>query len=361
MRVLTTLPQADLNDAAAAARAAEGAGFDGFITMENRHDPFLALAVAAIATERIELATGIAIAFARSPMSVANIAWDLQRASAGRFVVGLGSQVRAHNERRFSVPWSPPAPRLVEYCEALRAIWRCWRGEEKLDFQGEHYTFTLMTPNFVPPPTGTPMPAVTLAAVGPAMLRVAGRVADGVRLHPFCTRKYFEDTILPRIEAGLVESPLARADFEISGGGFIATGPDEATVAERREWVRYRVAFYGSTKAYWPVLAAHGLEDLGAKLLAHSRAGTWDEMATEITDDILDLFCAAAPHESIAAAVDARFSGLSDALNASVSTDMPSDLPPDVIQDIQRLPRIFKGFDTDKWSTSGASVNLAGS
>ena len=359
MRVLATLPQADLNEVTAAARAAEAAGFDGFITMENRHDPFLALAVAALATERIELATGIAIAFARSPMSVANIAWDLQRASSGRFVVGLGSQVRAHNERRFSVPWSPPAPRLAEYTQALRAIWRCWRGEGRLDFKGEHYEFTLMTPNFAPEDTGVPMAPVTLAAVGPAMLKVAGRVADGVRLHPFCTAKYFERTILPRIAAGLAESPLSRADFEISGGGFIATGPDEATVAERREWVRYRVAFHGSTKAYWPVLAAHGLEDLGEKLLAHSRAGTWEEMAAEVPDDVLDLFCAAAPHDGIAQVVGERYSGLSDALNASISTDKPSDLPPGVIQDIQRLPRAFQGFDTAKWSNAGG-VDAAG-
>ncbi|HET6947333.1 MAG TPA: LLM class flavin-dependent oxidoreductase, partial [bacterium] len=172
MRILTTLPQDDLNDVPAAARAAEAAGYDGLVTMENRNEPFLALGVAAVSTSGIGLATGIAIAFSRSPMAVANASWDLQVASRGRFVLGLGPQVRAHNEKRFSVPWSAPAPRMREYAEALRAIWRCWEKGEPLAYRGQHYTFTLMTPNFTPQSTGQPMVPVTLAAVGPAMLRV---------------------------------------------------------------------------------------------------------------------------------------------------------------------------------------------
>ena len=170
--------------------------------MENQHDPFLPLAIAATATERVELLTGIAIAFARSPMSAANIGWDLQVASRGRFVMGIGSQVKGHNQRRFSVPWSAPAPRMREYVEALRAIWRCWKYGEKLDYQGEHYTFTLMTPNFVPEHADYPLPPITMAGVGPAMLRVAGEVCDGVRLHPFCTRKYMETVVVKRLGEG---------------------------------------------------------------------------------------------------------------------------------------------------------------
>ena len=346
MRVLTTIPQDNLRKVPEAARAVEASGYTGIISMENRHDPFLPLAVAATVTERVELCTAVAIAFSRSPMVVANIGWDLNEASGGRFVLGLGSQVKAHNERRFSVPWSPPAPRLREYVEALRAIWRCWAEGEKLSFEGRHYRFTLMTPNFVPESTGQRLPPITLAAVGPAMLRVAGEVADGVRLHPFCTRKYMETVVLPELQAGWKRSGRRRESFEITGGGFIATGPDEAAVAKVREWVRYRVAFYGSTPAYFPVLEAHGLQDLGQELNRMSREGRWDEMAARIPDDVLDLFAAVGTHEEIAARIEERFGGLSDSIYASMSSEMPSDLPPDVVAEIERVPVTFTGYRT---------------
>ena len=180
MRVFGTLPQDDLRQVRATARAIEAEGYDGVVAMENKHDPFLALAVAGTATERIELHTGVAIAFARTPMAVANVGWDLTGATGGRFVIGLGSQVRAHNERRFSVPWTPPAPRMREYVQVLRAIWRCWKTGEKPAFEGQHYRFTLMTPNFAPEPIEAPPPAVMIAAVGPAMLKVAAEECDGV-------------------------------------------------------------------------------------------------------------------------------------------------------------------------------------
>ncbi len=246
MRVLTPLPQDDLVDVPAAARAAEAAGYDGVVTMENRNEPFLALGVAAVATSRVELHTGIAIAFARSPMAVANAAWDLQTASRGRFVLGLGSQIRAHNENRFSVPWSAPAPRLREYVEALRAIWRAWQTGAKLDYRGQHYHFTLMTPNFTPRSTGQPMVPVTIAAVGPAMLRLAGEVCDGVRLHPFCTRRYVDEVVLPQLQAGMARSGRSREHFEISGGGFVATGAGRTC--------RWRAWSSGSARA-WPSTA----------------------------------------------------------------------------------------------------------
>ena len=210
MRVMTTIPQHDLRLVPDRVRAIEAAGYDGIVTMENRHDPFMPLAVAATQSERLQLATGIAIAFARSPMSVANLGWDLQAASGGRFVVGIGSQVKGHNVRRFSVEWSPPAPRMREYVQALRAIWRCWKTGEALDYQGQHYRFTLMTPNFRPEPIDVGPPPVTIAAVGPAMLRVAGEECDGVRLHPFCTRKYLEQVVLPRLQQALRRSGRAR-------------------------------------------------------------------------------------------------------------------------------------------------------
>src|SRR5580704_262012 len=215
MRVLTALPQDDLRLVADAARAAEAAGYDGVLTMENSHDPFLAHAVAAVATERVELGTSVAIAFPRSPMVTANLCWDLQIASRGRFVLGIGPQIRPHNERRFSVKWSPPVPRLREYVQALRAIWTCWEKGERLRFEGAHYTFTLMTPHFVPASIGMKMVPITLAAVGPHSLRLAGEVADGVRLHSFCTRRYLAEEIVPRVNEGMTRTERKRKHFEI--------------------------------------------------------------------------------------------------------------------------------------------------
>lgn len=347
MRVLNTIPQDNLRKVPAAARAVEAAGYTAITTNENKHDPFLPLAVAALETERVELATSVAISFPRSPMIAANLSWDIHEASGGRFVLGLGTQIRAHNEKRFSMPWSAPAPRMREYVNAIRAIWRAWKFGEKLDFRGEHYRFTLMTPYFVPEGSGLPLPAITLAAVGPNMLRVAGEVADGVRLHPFCTRRYLEDTILPKLAEGWARSGRSREHFEIAGGGFVATGPDRESVARLAEWVRYRIAFYGSTPAYWPVLEAHGLDDLGRKLNAMTKEGKWDALAGEITDEVLDLFAVVGTYDEIAGLVEKRYGGLVDSIYAATNSDRPSDMPPGLIQDIVRIPQVFAGFRTE--------------
>ena len=190
MKVNTSIPADDLNAVGAAARNAQKSGFSGISTQENRQDPFLPLAVAASQTELLEIRTSIAIAFARSPMVAANLSWDLHRASGGRFTLGLGSQVKGHNVRRFSVPWSAPAPRMREYVQSIRAIWDCWQNGTKLDYQGEHYQFSLMTPNFTPEPLEGDLPKLQIAAVGPVMMRVAAEECDGVMLHAFCTRPY---------------------------------------------------------------------------------------------------------------------------------------------------------------------------
>ena len=346
MRILTTLPQNDLNAVPAATAEAEAAGFDGALTMENRHEPFLALAVAACASKRLELGTAVAIAFPRSPMVVANACWDLQNASRGRFVLGIGPQIRPHNEKRFSVSWSAPVPRLREYVQALRAIWRCWETGERLRFEGRHYTFTLMTPNFTPESTGQRMVPITIAAVGERSLRLAGEVADGVRLHGFCTRRYLEEVCMPRIAEGMARTGRKRGSFEVTGGGFIATGATDEEVAKAVEWVRYRVAFYGSTPGYWPVLDLHGLGDLGRKLNRMTKEGAWNRIAAEIDDDTLRLFAAVGRHDELAAAVEQRFGGAADAVYSSLSMDMRPVLPPDLIQDIRRLPTAFEGYAT---------------
>ena len=278
MRLVTSISSSDLNSVAEVSGRIEAAGFDGVSTQDNRHDPFLPLAIAATSTSRLQLSTSVAIAFPRSPMVVAITAWDLQKASGGRFTLGLGSQVRGHNVRRFSLPWSPPAPRMREYVQSLRAIWDCWVTGGPLDFQGEHYQFSLMTPNFRPEPLVCDPPKIHISAVGPVMLRVAAEVCDGVMLHPFCTRDYLENRIMPRLSKGLEQSGRRRQDFEISGGGFVATGKDDEEVQRKFEWVRMRIGFYGSTPAYWPVFEQHDLGDLGKKLNALSRQGRWEEM-----------------------------------------------------------------------------------
>ena len=344
MRVTTTIPQNDLCQVPKAVQAIEAKGYDGVVTLENRHDPFMPLGVAAINSERLQLSTGIAIAFARSPMVVANIGWDLQAASKGRFVLGIGSQVKGHNERRFSAPWSPPAPRLREYAQALRAIWNNWKTGEPLNFEGKHYRFTLMTPNFTPEPMDSPPPPITVAAVGPAMMKVAGQEYGGARLHPFCSRKYLENIIVPRLEAAMKSVGRKRENFEITGGGFIATGSNDEAVSKAIEWVRMRIGFYGSTRAYWPVLEQHDMLDLGEKLNHMSKTNQWGKMTGEISDDLVHLFAAVGRHDEIANAIAKRFGGLSDSISDSASSEMRGSLPTEIIQDIQRIPSKFQNY-----------------
>jgi probable F420-dependent oxidoreductase len=348
MRVFTMMPMRQWRDAGPFAAAAEAAGFDAVMTVELNHDVFTPLAFAALATERIELTPSIAVAFPRSPTVMASQAWDLQENSNGRFVLGLGSQVRGHNERRFGIAWSPPAPRLRDYVRALRAVWHCWETGENLDYRGEHYKLTLMTPDFSPEPTGLPMVPVTIAAVGEAMLQVAGEVCDGVRLHPLCSRRYLEQVALPRMAEGMRRSGRSRANFDVFGGGFVATGPDEETVAEAIERVRQRVAFYGSTRNYLPILSLHGLDDLGLKLHAMSIAGRWNEMAGEVSDEVVHIFAACGIYPEIAKAIEMRFGGLADSIEVSFPADTPAGLQRELLADIRRIPHAFAGFDT-RW------------
>jgi len=226
---------------------------------------------------------------------------------------------------------------------ALRAIGRRWKPGGKHGDEGRHSRFPLLTPGCAPEPLGARAPAVTIAAVGPAMLKVAAEECDGVKLHGFCTRKYLAEAVMPRLAEGLEKAGRRRENFEIAGGGFLATGPDNANVARAFEWVRERVAFYGSTPAYWPVFALHGLEDLGHKLHAMTREGKWSEMAAEVPDDVAHLFAAVGPYDQIVAAITERFGGLTDTLNARANAALPGHLPRDLIQDIRRVPHAFTG------------------
>lgn len=344
MRVSMSLPSHDWRACGPAARQAEEDGFDSVQTNEIKHDPFAPLAFAALATECVQLVTSVAIAFPRSPMIVANQAWDLHAHSRGRFVVGLGSQVKPHNERRFSVPWVAPAARMGEYVEALHAIFRCWEHKERLQYQGKHYNFTLMTPEFAPPPQGLPLPPVAIAAVGPLMLRTAARVADSVRLHSFATREYLERVVRPLLAEELAKHGRSFDHFEITGGGFVATGPDAEAVRAEAEKARYRVAFYGSTPAYRGVFDLHGVSDLGMKLTDMSKSGQWDRMAAEVPDDVLDLFVARATYDDLPAAIEKRFGGVVDTVTIDFAAGTPASTRRDVIAAIHKIPSCFKGF-----------------
>jgi len=346
MRVSTVMPVADWHAIPAAAAQAEADGYDAVQSNELKHDPFIPLAFAALATKRVELATSVAISFPRSPMIVANLAYDLHRHSKGRYTVGLGTQVKPHIERRFSSVWSHPAARMAEYVQSLRAIFRCWEKGEKLKFEGEHYRFTLMTPEFSPPPTGLPLPPIAIAAVGPYMLKTAARHCDSVRLHGFATREYLEKVVNPLLETELRAAGKSWGNFEVTGGGFIATGPNEAEVKKQLEKLRYRVAFYGSTPAYFGVFEQHGLNDLGPKLREATREGAWDKMAAMIPDDVLDLFVASGTYDEIAGAIAKRFGGIVDTVTVEFLPGDSAETRQRVIKSIQAIPGRFKGFKT---------------
>jgi probable F420-dependent oxidoreductase len=344
MRVICHIPNDDLRAAETAARAAEAAGFGGLVALENAHEPFMPLALAALATSRIQIGSGVAIAFPRSPTITAHAAWDLQQASKGRFYLGLGPQVKGHNERRYGITWTPPAPRMRDYIGAVRAIWRAWETQTPLDYQSEHYTLTLMTPNFSPKPLGLPRIPVAIAAVGPAMQRMAGAVCDGIRLHPFNTKRYLEENSLANIRAGLERAGRPREQIEVVAGAFIATGKDQAAVAKMREYIRFRIAFYCSTRSYWAVLRLHGIEELGERLRPYPAENRWSEMAALIPDDVVELFATVGTHDEIAAKIAARYGGLVDAISMFVPTDTAPGPLKEVVQDIQRIPTPFLGY-----------------
>jgi probable F420-dependent oxidoreductase len=299
-------------DAGEAAKAQEDAGYDGLWTAETSHDPFLSIALAAEHTERVELGTAIVVAFARNPMDVAITANDLQLMSEGRFILGLGSQIRPHIEKRFSMPWSHPAPRMLEFILAMRAIWEAWHTGSKLDFRGRFYTHTLMTPFFNPGRSSYGPPKVFLAGVGPAMTEVAGEVGDGFLAHAFSTPRYVREVTIPALERGLAKAGKSRKDFEVTCPGFMVLGNSDTEIEAQAGPVRQQIAFYGSTPAYRPVLELHGWGDLQTELNVMSKRGEWVEMGKLINDDILSEFAIVGRPEDVPKQVEERYGGFAD-------------------------------------------------
>lgn len=289
MQIDGAILETDPGQSGAAAKALEARGFDGVLSFEGPHDPFLPLVLAARETERIELMTAIAVAFARNPMVCAYMANDLQLISRGRFILGLGTQIKPHIERRFSQPWSRPNARIREFVGAIRAIWACWNEGERLAFRGEFYTHTLMPPMLSPGPNPFGVPRIFLAGFGPAMVRVAGEVADGWIAHPLCSRDFLLSIAVPALETGLANAGRDRSTFEIACQTITMLGSTDEQIARARRNARAQIAFYGSTPAYRVMLDHHGWGDLQPQLHRLSKGGKWLEMMDLITDDMLDV------------------------------------------------------------------------
>jgi probable F420-dependent oxidoreductase len=288
----------------------EQSGYSGGWTIEGSNDPFLPHVIAAEHSSTLELGTAIAVAFARNPMTLAHTAWDLQGLSGGRFILGLGSQIKPHITKRFSMPWSQPAARMRELILAIRAIWETWLTGTRLQFRGEFYTHTLMTPFFSPSRADVEavgLPRIFLAGVGPAMTEVAGEVADGFICHPFTTERYLREVTLPALRRGREKVGRDLVGFEISGPSFVVTGTDDAEIAAAHEATRRQIAFYGSTPVYRAVLDLHGWGDLQGELNRLSKAGEWADMGALIDDNLLTTFAIVADPEDVAPRLGQRF------------------------------------------------------
>lgn len=312
MKLDSLLTARSLDEAIAIARTAEDMGFDGVWSMENQHDPFLSLAVSATTTTKLTLGTAIALSFPRSPMSLAYTAWDLQRASNGRFVLGLGTQVKGHNQRRYSVKWESPGPKLREIVLALRAIWDCWQNGTPLDFQGEFYQHTLMTPAFSPGKIDHPQIPIYIAGVNPYICRLAGELCDGFHAHPFHSAKFLRERVIPQIEEGARKSGRSRKDLVVSSSSFVIMGDTQKEMDSMREKVRMQIAFYASTRTYKPVLDVHGWGDVCLSLNAKAAKGEWQAMAKDVTDEMLDEYTVTGSPDEVPAMLKEKYDGLLD-------------------------------------------------
>ena len=334
MLVDAALTTTDLQAVPDAARGIEAAGYDGIYSFEGAHDGFFPLLLAAEHTERVQLTTAVVIAFARNPMTLAQSAYDLQLASRGRFNLGLGTQIRPHIEKRFSMQWSKPVERMRELVLAVRAIWARWHEGTKLDFHGDFYTHSLMTPFFDPGPNPFGVPRIFLGGVGPRMTEVAGEVADGFMIHPFSTERFMRETTMPALERGLLKSERSRSQLEIAFPAMVIVAESEEELAQGRDAMRPRLAFYGSTPAYKVVLDTHGWGDLQPELNRLSKAGDWATMASMITDEIVDTFVVSGNPDEIGPRLEERYGDIVQ----RVSFDTPDRLGG------ERVARVLEGL-----------------
>ena len=324
----------DITTVAEKARLLEDIGYDGLVCEETKDDPFIVLALAAQATTRLHLTTGVAIAFPRSPTVTAMTAWTLQKLSNGRFTLGLGTQVRAHIERRFGMKWSPAAPWISEYIAAIRAIWHAWQTGTQPKFEGQHYNINLMVPLFDPGPIAHPAIPIHLAAVNRIMSRVAGEHAEGLRPHPVCTPSYIENVMKPAIREGAARSNRTLDDFRIAMKPLVATAETEADLQPKIRDARARIAFYASTPAYFAAFAHLGLDDLANKCKLLSRAQQWEELARQINDDVLQQFAVIDTYDHIGRRLRDRFQNVVTDIEFSIAVN--NDREREILKDLAR-------------------------
>jgi len=327
MLIDSGLLSSDLRGVAARAKALEADGYDGLWTAEAGHDPFLACALAATSTERVSIGTNIAVAFPRSPLVHAQIAWDLQAASRGRFVLGLGTQVKGHNERRYSTPWSAPGPRLREMILLIRHIWDVWQTGAKPGFDGEYYRFSLMTPFFSPGPIDWPRIPIYIAGVNPYMCRLAGELCDGLQVHPFHSVEYLRSTVLPNVTRGLEKAGRAAGSVALATSVFAIMGDDADEIARARELARQQIAFYASTRAYRIVLETHGWGETADRLNERAAKGDWSGMAALVTDEMLGVYTVEGRYDDLPDLLHARYAGLLDRASFYALPSLPERDP----------------------------------
>ncbi len=332
----------DLDTIAADARRLEALGVDAVFVGETQHNPFLPLTLVAEHTRRLTLGTSVAIAFPRVPHVTANIAWDLSRYSGGRFVLGLGTQVKAHTERRFSVPWAPPGPRLRDYIACMRAIWDSWQHGTKPAYEGEFYRYRLTGPFFNPGPIAHPDIPVMISAANPFNARLAGEVCDGITIHPFATFRYIREALVPALHEGARAAGRDVTGLRVRGGGFVVTGRDAREVDEAREATRRQIAFYASTRSYAHVMKHHGWDDEAARLRQLATDAQWDEMPRVITDAMLDEFCVTGTWDELPSAMRARLSGVTTQLTLPLDAARPEDdgQLAEIIAALQTIPAL---------------------
>jgi len=330
MRIDAALLATDMKQVATRVRELEEAGFDGCFTFEGPHEPFMPLVLAA-EHSKLDVGTGLAVAFARTPMTIANLAHDLQHFSDGRFWLGLGSQIRPHIEARYSMPWSKPVTRMKEFVRALRAIFASWNRNETLDFRGDFYTHTLMPPIFNPGPAHGGAPPIYLGGVGPKMTEAAGEVADGMLLHPFHTERSLEEVLLPNLHKGLAASERELSDFTLCAQVLVVTGNDEAGFESARAMARNQIAFYASTPAYRSVLEAEGRGELQPELRQLTKQGRWHEMAALIDDGLLRQIAAIGTASEVAEILHGRYGALAQRLAFASPFPLPQDCASEII------------------------------
>ncbi|MPZ99515.1 MAG: TIGR03617 family F420-dependent LLM class oxidoreductase [Dehalococcoidia bacterium] len=332
----------DLSTVPERARKLEAMGYDHVSVGETSHNPFLPLVLVAEHTTHLRFGTSVAIAFPRVPHITANLAWDLSKYSGGRFVLGLGTQVKGHNERRFSVPWAPPGPRLRDYINCMRAIWDSWQNGTKPNYEGEYYQYKLTSPFFNPGPIEHPDIEVVVSAVNPFNARLAGEVCDGIAIHGFSTFKYIREVLIPAVHEGARRAGKDPKDLRITGGGFIVTGRDEQEVAAATERSRRQLSFYASTRSYSNVMKTHGWDDEAAHLHRLSIEGKWDDMVDVITDEMMEEFCVIGTWDELPGKMREKYAGINTQVGFGADPRNPDEEAriKEIISELKMIPAV---------------------